>query len=84
MRQRIDVEVHRQVHLAVRALDVCRQELGLEMHQLLVGLDASGGNVEAVQIGHVAVAVDIAGFPDVAAVGVDERDVDPELRLRTQ
>ncbi len=84
MRQRVDVEVHRQVHLAVRALDVGRQELGLEIHQLLVRLDAASRNLQAVQIGHVAVAVDVARLPDVLAVGIDEGDVHPELRLRTE
>ena len=84
MRQRIDVEVHRQVHLAVRALDIGRQELGLEVHQLLVCADAASGDIQAVQIGHVAVAVDVARLPDVLAVGIDEGDVHPELRLCTE
>src|SRR5262249_6600727 len=36
------------------------------------------------QVGHVAVAVNVARFPDVLAVRIDEGDVYPELRLRTQ
>ena len=81
MRQRVDVEVDREVHLAVGPLDIGGQELGLEIHELLIGGDSSGGDVEAVQIGHVAIAIDITGLPDVLTVGIDEGDVDPELRL---
>ena len=84
VRQRINVEIHRQIHLAVRALDVGRQELGLEMHQLLVLFDFSGRHIQAVQVGHVAMAVDVARLPDVLASGIDEGDIHPELRLRTQ
>src|SRR6185437_12314851 len=84
LRQRVDVEVHRQVHLPVRALDVGCQEHGLEVHQLLVDVDAASGDIQAVQIGHVADAVDVARLPDVLAVGVDQGDVHPELRLRAQ
>src|SRR5262245_51862920 len=84
LRQRIDVEVHRQVHLALSALDVGRHEHGLEAHQLLVHFDAASRDIQAVQICHVAVAVDVTRRPDVHAVGIDEGDVYPELRLRTQ
>ena len=84
MRQRIDVEIHRQIHLAVRALDIGRQEFGLEMHQLLVLFDFAGRHIQAVQIGHVAMAVDVARLPDVLAGGIDEGDIHPELRLRAQ
>ncbi len=36
------------------------EELGLEMHQLLVRLDPAGRDFQAVQIGHVAITVDVA------------------------
>ena len=29
-------------------------------------------------------AVDIARFPDPLSVGIDERDVEPQLRLRSE
>ena len=72
------------VHLAVCSLDVGRQEFGLEIDQLLVRLDRAGSNLEAVQIGHVTVLVDVAGLPDILAIGVDEGDVDPNLGLRAE
>src|SRR5262245_22680432 len=84
MRQWVDVEVHGQVHFAVRALDVGGQELGLEVYQLLVRLDFARRDLEAVQVGHVAIAVDVARLPDVLAVRIDEGDVHPQLRLRAQ
>jgi hypothetical protein len=84
MRQRVDVEVHRQVHLAIRPLDVSRQEFGLEVHQLLVSLDSACRDLQAVQIGQVTVTVDVARLPDVPAVGIDKGNIHPELRLRTQ
>ncbi len=54
------------------------------MHQLLVRLDAARRDVQAVQVGDVAVAVDVARLPDILAVRIDERHVHPELRLRTE
>jgi hypothetical protein len=35
-------------------------------------------------ISHVTMAVDIAGFPDAPAGGIDQRYVQPELGLRAQ
>ena len=45
-RQLIDVEVDRQVHLAVGAGDVGRQELGLQIDQLIIMRKLAGAHIE--------------------------------------
>src|SRR5207253_7102569 len=43
-----------------------------------------GAHVERMQIRHVADAVDIAAFPYPLAVRTGERDIEPDLGLRTE
>lgn len=82
--ERIDVDVDRQVHLSLSPLDIGDQELRLKIFELCVACDASGANIEGVQISEIAVAVEISRLPDAISVGPHQNDVEPELRLCTE
>ena len=80
----IEVEIDRQVHLPIGPLHVGGDEFGLHAEELVVKGDLALADVVRLQVGDVAMTVDIARFPDPLTVRIDEGDVEPQFRLGAQ
>ena len=80
----IEVEIDGQIHFAIGSLDVGREEFRLQIHELLVIGNLLRAHVARMQVGHIAVAIGVARFPDSFPLRVEKRNVHPNLRLRAE
>ncbi len=80
----IDVKIERQVHFAIGSFDVGRKELGLQIEKLTIERNAAARDVFGMDICKVACRIQIACFPNPLAIGANQNDVEPELRLGTE
>src|SRR6056297_2917922 len=80
----VEVEIQRDGDFAVRSFETVDQKFRLEIEQLRIARNFAGRHVLRLQIGQIALGVEITALPQTAAVRSDQDRIQPDLRLRTE